>query len=215
MVYITQNTSIDFIWTTHVNKDYRSNPSTQEDEVTPKQAPELQTVRGTKSGPKNHACKEKPACKDMKKTRAPQSSPYAAPASVAFLPLVFTDALTFWGLGVQQIIRITFWPSASCKKWVSWGYCEIEMWQKPKSRTQKCQCQLEQSECLPCGGGLLHGLKTVCNRESLHFFTCHTELLISSPSGDNHTRNTLRDLSRTGSMALNTSYCSWDQGCTS
>lgn len=95
MVYITQNTSIDFIWTTHVNKDYRSNPSTQEDEVTPKQAPELQTVRGTKSGPKNHACKEKPACKDMKKTRAPQSSPYAAPASVAFLPLVFTNALTF------------------------------------------------------------------------------------------------------------------------
>lgn len=56
MVYITQNTFIDFI---HVNKDYRSNPSTQEDKVTLKQAPELQTIRCTKCGPKHHACKDR------------------------------------------------------------------------------------------------------------------------------------------------------------
>lgn len=83
MVYITQNTVIDFI---HVNKDYRSNPSTQEDKVTLKQTPELQMIRCTKSGPKHHACKEKHARKDMKKTGAPQSSPCAA--SDSGIPLV-------------------------------------------------------------------------------------------------------------------------------
>lgn len=100
MIYITQNTFIDLI---NINKGYRSNPSAQEDQVTLKHAPELQTIRCTKSGPKHHACKEKHACKDIKKTWSPQSSPYAALDSVAFLSHLYRNPEHF---GSQECSRL-------------------------------------------------------------------------------------------------------------
>lgn len=137
MVYITKNLSIDFLWTTHVNKDSRFNPYTQEEKETLKQAPENQTISCIKSGQKQHACKEKHACKDVQKTWAPQFSPYAAPTFVAFLS---SGSLKLWGFGARQMLSITLWPSTSCKKWISRGYRGTEAWQKPEARTEQRQC---------------------------------------------------------------------------
>lgn len=94
--------------------------------------------------------------------------------------LVFIDFLNFWGLGAQQMISITFWPRISCKNWISWGYSNNELWQKPELRTEQSRCSecsesvlSEQSKCLPSGGGLLHGLCTVCTGVVLTSYLPH------------------------------------------
>lgn len=97
MVCITPNNFIDFI---HVNKDYRFNLSTQADKATLKQAPELQTIRCTKSGPKHHTCKEKHACKDRRK-HGLHNPLHMLLLSLWHSSLVFTDALKFWGVRLE------------------------------------------------------------------------------------------------------------------